>query len=69
MHQINSNTIRYIKFKDYKKPVLNYPTNFAKTNYSIPPFKLNKSKYRISIRGSNLVEKYSNRSRKKATKE
>ena len=69
MHQINSNTIRYIKFKDYKKPVLNYPTNFAKTNYSIPPFKLNKSKYRISIRGPTLWKNIPTNTEKKATKD
>ena len=32
----------------------NYPTNFAWTNCSIPPFQLNKSKYRISIWGPNF---------------
>ena len=54
MHQINSNTVLTIFFNKFKKPTHNYPTNFARTNYSIPPFKLNKSKYRISIRGPTL---------------
>ena len=54
MHQINSNTVPTIFLNKFKKPTHNYPTNFAGTNYSIPPFKLNKSKYRISIRGPTL---------------
>ena len=54
MHQINSNTVPTIFLNKFKKPTHNYPTNFATTNYSIPPFKLNKSKYRISIRGATL---------------
>ena len=37
------------------KPTHKYTTNFSTTNYStIPPFKLRKSKYRISIRGPTL---------------
>ena len=52
MHQINSNTVTTIFFNKFKKPTHNYPTNFA--NYSIPPSKLNKSKYRVSIRGQTL---------------
>ena len=54
MHQINSNTVPTIFLNKFKKPTHNYTTNFAGTNYSIPPFKLNKSKYRISIRGPTL---------------
>ena len=54
MHQINSNTARTIFLDKFKKATRNYWTNFARNNYSIPPFKLNKSKYRISIRGLTL---------------
>ena len=54
MHQINLYTVPTIFFNKFKKPTHNYPTNFARTNYSIPPFKLNKTKYRISIRGPTL---------------
>ena len=53
-HQINSNTVLIFFLSKFKKPTHNYPTNFARTNYSIPPFKLNKSKQRISIRGPTL---------------
>ena len=54
MHQINLNTVPTIFLNKFKKPTHNYPTNFARTNYSIPPFKFNKSKYWISIRGPTL---------------
>ena len=54
MHQINSNTVPTTFLNKFKIPTNNYPTNFARTNYSIPPFKLNKSKYRISIQGPTL---------------
>ena len=54
MHQINSNTVPTIFLNKFKKPTHSYRTNFAGTNYSIPPFKLNKCKYRISIRGPTL---------------
>ena len=54
MHQVNSNTAPTIFLNKFKKSSHNYPTNFARNNYSIPPFKLNKSKYRISIGGPTL---------------
>ena len=54
MHQINSNTVPTIFLNKCKKPTHNCPTNLVRTNYSIPPFKLNKSKYRISFRGPTL---------------
>ena len=51
MHQSNSNTVPKIFLNKFKMPTHNYPTNFARTNCTIPTFKLHKSKYRISIRG------------------
>ena len=51
---MNSNTVPTIFLNKFKKPTHNYPTNFARTNYSIPPFKLNTSKCPISIRGPTL---------------
>ena len=54
MHQVNSNTVPTIFLNKFRKPTHNYPTNFAGTNYSILTLKLNKSKYRISIRGPTL---------------
>ena len=47
MHQINSNTTPTIFLNKFRKPTHNYPRNFARTNYSRPPFKLNKSKYQF----------------------
>ena len=38
VHQINSNTVPIIFWNKFKKPTHNYPTKFARTNYSIPPF-------------------------------
>ena len=69
MHQVNSNTVPTIFLNKFKKPTHNYPTNFATTNYSIPPFKLNKSKIPNFNPRLNVVEKYSNRYRKKVTKD
>ena len=57
MHQIDSNTVPSIFLNSLKKPNHNYLTNFARTNYSIPHFKLNKSKFRTSIRGATLRKK------------
>ena len=54
MHQINPNTVPTIFLNRFKKPSHNYSTNFTRTNYSIPFFKLNKSIYQISIRGPTL---------------
>ena len=54
MHQINSNTVPTSFLNKFKKATDNYPTNFVRTNYATPPFKLNKYKFRISIRGSTL---------------
>ena len=44
MHQINSNIVSTIFLNKFKNPTHDYPTNFARTNYSIPPFKLINSK-------------------------
>ena len=55
MHKIKSQTAPKIFQNKFRKPTHKYPTNFSTSNYSIPPFKLSKSKYRISIRG--IMEK------------
>ena len=54
MHKIKSQTAPKIFQNKFRKPTHKYPTNFSTSNYSIPPFKLSKSKYRISIRGPTL---------------
>ena len=53
-YQINSCAIPKFFLNTFKNPTHNYRKRFARTNYSILPFKLNKCKYRISIRGPNL---------------
>ena len=49
MHKIKSQTAPKIFQNKFRKPAHKYPTNFSTLNYSIPPFKLSKSTYRISI--------------------
>ena len=68
MHQINSNTVSTIFLNKLKKPTHNYPTIVVRTNYSIPPFKLNKSKYKISVRGPTLLKNIPNQTEKKQQK-
>ena len=55
MYKIKSQTVPKIFQKKFHKPTHMYDINFSTSNYSIPPFKLSKSKYRISIRG--IMEK------------
>ena len=54
MHKIKSQTAPKLFQNKFHKPNHKYPTNFSTSNYSIPPFKLSKSIYRISIRGPTL---------------
>ena len=54
MHKVKSQTEPKIFQNKFRKPAYKYPTNFSASNYSIPPTKLSKSKYRISIRGPTL---------------
>ena len=67
MHQIDLNTVPTIFLNKFKKPTHNYPTSFARTNY-MPNFKLNKSKYRISIRGPTLWKNIPTNTEKKEQK-
>ena len=45
------------------------PTNFGRTNYSMPPFKLNEPKYLILIRGPTLWKNIHTDAEKKQQKE
>ena len=47
MHKIKSQTAPKIFQHKFRKPTHKYPKNFSTVNYSIPSFKLTKSKYRI----------------------
>ena len=64
MHKIKSQTAPKIFQNKFRKPTHKYPTNFSTLNYSISPFKLSKSKYRISIRGPTLWKKIPTNSEK-----
>ena len=66
--KINSNTVPTIFLNKFKKPTHNYPTNFARTNHGIPPFKLNKSKYPISIPSPTLWKDIPSDKKKKQQK-
>ena len=65
MHKIKSQTAPKILQGKFRKPTHKYPTHFSTSNYSIQPFKLSKSKYRISIRGHTLWKNISTNSEKK----
>ena len=54
MHKIKYQTAPKIFKNKFCKPTHEYPKNFSTSNYSIPPFKLSKSKYKISIKGPTL---------------
>ena len=69
MHQINSKYYTCNFLNKFKKPIHNYPRNLTRTNYSIQPFKSNRSKYRISIRGPTLWKNIPTDTEKKATKD
>ena len=49
MHQIKSQTTPKLFQNKFRKLVHKYPTNFPTSSQSIPPFKLSKSNYKISI--------------------
>ena len=65
MHKIKSQTAPKIFQNKFHKPIHKCPTNFSTSNYSIPPFQLSKSKYRISIRGPHYGLVFKNSMRKK----
>ena len=64
MHKIKSQTAPEIFQNKFRKPTHKYPTNFSTSNYSIPPFKLSESQYRISIRDPTLLKKIPTNSEK-----
>ena len=51
MHRIKFQTVPKIFQDNFGEPTHKYLSNFSTSNYSTSPFKLNKSKYRISVRG------------------
>ena len=68
MHQSNSNTVPKIFLNKFKMPTHNYPTNFARTNCTIPTFKLHKSKYEFQSevqRGGKIFQPIQKKSNKR----
>ena len=58
MHRINTNSAPILFLDKLTKPALLYPTTFPPLNYSKWTHKLNRCKYRISIRGPYMWNKY-----------
>ena len=56
MHRINTNSAPVVFLDKLTKPSHLYPTRFSQLNYTKPTRKLNRCKYRISIRGSYLTK-------------
>ena len=58
MHQISTNTVPSVFLSKFKKPSHLYPTRFSNFNYMKATYKLNKCKFRISIRGPYLWNEF-----------
>ena len=56
MHRINTNSAPVVFLDKLTKTSHLYPTRFSQLNYTKPTRKLNRCKYRISIRGSYLTK-------------
>ena len=56
MHKIKFQTAPKIFQNNFRRHTHKYPTNFFTSNYGIPPFKLSKSKYRISNEQKQALE-------------
>ena len=58
MHQISTKTAPSVFLSKFKKPSHLYPTRFSYVNYIKPTYKLNKCKFRISVRGPYLWNEF-----------
>ena len=58
MHRINTNGAPIVFLDKLTKPSHLYPTRFSQLNYTKPTHKLNRCKYRISIRGPYIWNEY-----------
>ena len=58
MHQISTKTAPSVFLSKFKKPSHLYPTRFSNVNYIKPTYKLNKCKFRISVRGPYLWNEF-----------
>ena len=66
MHTIKTQTAPKMFQNRFRKRTRKYPTNLSTFNYSVPPFKLSKSKYRITIRDPTLRKNILARKRKRS---
>ena len=57
MYRINTNSASIVFLDKLTKPSHLYPTRFSRLNYTKPIYKLNRWKYRISIRGPYIWNK------------
>ena len=58
MHEIKSQTAPEIFQNTVRKATHKYLRNFSLFNYSIPPFRLSNSRYRISVRGPTIYKNF-----------
>ena len=58
MHQINTKTAPSVFLSKFKKPSHLHPTRFSNVNCIKPTYKLNKCKFRISVRGPYLQNEF-----------
>ena len=58
MHQIGTKTALSVFLSKFKKPSHLYPARFSNVNYLKPTYKLNKCKFRISVRGPYLWNEF-----------
>ena len=65
MHRINTNSAPIIFLDKLTKMSHLHPTRFSQLNYTKPTHKLNRCKYRISIRGPYIWNEYLTKKKKK----
>ena len=65
MHRINKNSAPMVFLNKLTKPSHLYPTRFSQLNYTKPTHKLNRFKYRTSIRGPYIWNEYLSKKKKK----
>ena len=58
MHQISTKFSTSVFLSKFQKPSHLYPTRFSNVNYIKPTYKLNKCKFRISVRGPYLWNEF-----------
>ena len=57
MHQVKTSNAPYVFREKFKYPSHKYPTTFSKNNFLVPKLSLQKSRFKISVRGPRLWNK------------